>query len=74
MAYEIQLSFLPLQEPLPTLRIFCRERAPSEKSPSELEADENRLGANLLELVALGNFGVRHLLLVPYRAGPAWTG
>lgn len=35
MAYEIQLSFLPLHNPLPSLAVFRRERAPNEKSPAE---------------------------------------
>src|SRR5713101_7595653 len=35
MPYEVQLSFLPFHEPFPTLRVFRRERAPDEKSPSE---------------------------------------
>ena len=35
MPYEIQLSFLPFHNPLPSLPIFRRERAPDEKSPSD---------------------------------------
>jgi len=35
MAYEIQLSFLPIRNPLPPLPIFRRERAPDEKSPAD---------------------------------------
>ena len=35
MAYEIQLSFLPLHNPLPLLPVFRRERAPDEKSPAD---------------------------------------
>jgi hypothetical protein len=35
MAYEIQLSFLPLLNPLPPLAVFRRERTPDEKSPAD---------------------------------------
>jgi hypothetical protein len=35
MPYEIQLSFLPIRNPLPLLPVYRRERAPDEKSPAD---------------------------------------